>query len=98
MFRGAEPPYEPLTYRWPGGSFNGRIYRAADYDQNRRVEVGQWTPGGASAPAPWRIGDPSTDPLVTLAGSVDLSIPDDADEQWRQLSEREPWLVMVQLD
>lgn len=97
MFGGREPPYEPLRYRWPGDSFpGGRIYKAADYDQNRRVEVGQWTEAGA--PAPWRIGDPATDPLVTLEGNPEAQIPDAADAQWEVLQEFEPWLVMVQLD
>jgi hypothetical protein len=92
MFRGAPPPYENLTYLWPGGSFKGFMYLATD----RRLEVGQWTKMGA--PGPWRIGDPSSDPLVTLAGSVELAIPDDASAQWAQLEKQKPWLVMVQLD
>jgi hypothetical protein len=97
MFKGAPPPYEPLTYRWPGGSMaDGRVYKAADYDRNGRLDVGQWT--GTGAPAVWRIGDPATDPLVTLEGSVELRIPDQADQQWERLERQHPWLVMVQLD
>jgi hypothetical protein len=97
MFRGAPLPYEDLTYRWPGGSFSGgRIYPAADFSENRRVEVGQWT--GRGAPHPWRIGDPSSDPVVTLAGSLEPAIPAGANAQWTRLAVQEPWLVMVQLD
>lgn len=97
MFGGADPPYESLAYRWPGGTFTGgKVYRAADYDQNGRVEVGQWT--GAQAPHPWRIGDPESDPLITLRGDPDAAIPDDADAQWDDLEDLEPWLVMIQLD
>jgi hypothetical protein len=97
MFRGAEPPYGPITYRWPGGAFaGGQIYRAADYDDNRRVDVGQWT--GVGAPRPWSIGDPGSDPVVTLEGSLEPSIPEGATAQWERLSEQRPWLVMVQLD
>ena len=92
MFRGATPPYEPIVYRWPGGEFpGGRVYRGPD-----RLEIGQWTEVGA--PGPWRIGDPAADPLVTLEGSVDLAIPDEANEQWERLEDQHPWLVMVQLD
>jgi hypothetical protein len=87
-----EPPYEPLTYRWPGGEFQGgKISPGSD-----RFRVGQWTQAGA--PAPWRIGDPSKDPLVTLEGDPDASIPDDANAQWEVLRQAKPWLVMVQLD
>lgn len=96
MFRGSEPPYEGLTYRWPGGTFAGRIYRAADYDRNGRVDVGQWT--GPGPPRPWRIGDPLSDPVITLAGSLEPEIPVAADAQWRALEKQHPWLVMVQLD
>jgi hypothetical protein len=97
MFKGAPPPYEPLTYRWPGGSMaDGRVYKAADYDRNGRLDIGQWT--GTGAPAVWRIGDPAMDPLVTLEGSVELRIPDQANEQWELLEAQHPWLVMVQLD
>jgi hypothetical protein len=97
MFRGAPPPYEELTYHWPGGSFpGGRIYRAADYDRNGRVDVGQWT--GRGAPHPWRLGDPASDPLITLEGSLEPDIPTGANEQWKRLAEQRPWLMMVQLD
>lgn len=97
MFRGAPPPYEGLTYRWPGGSFpGGRIYRAADYDRNGRVDVGQWT--GTGAPHPWRLGDPANDPLITLEGSIEPEIPAGANAQWEHLAKQQPWLVMVQLD
>lgn len=97
MFKRAPPPYEPLTYRWPGGSMgDARVYKAADYDRNGRLDIGQWT--GRGAPAVWRIGDPAVDPLVTLEGSVELRIPDQANEQWEQLEKQHPWLVMVQLE
>jgi hypothetical protein len=36
--------------------------------------------------------------VVTLAGSVELAIPDEADAQWARLERQHPWLVMVQLD
>lgn len=90
MFDG-DAPYEPITYRWPGGSYDGKIYPVSD-----RLEVGQWTSAGA--PGPWRIGDSKTDPLVTLEGNPEASIPDEADAQWEILQESEPWLIMVQLD
>lgn len=96
MFRG-RPPYEPLVYRWPGGSFGGgRIYPASDFYENGRLEVGQWTESGA--PHPWRIGDPATDPLITLPGNPRAPIPDAANRQWTTLERLQPWLVMVQLD
>jgi hypothetical protein len=97
MFGGGDPPYEPLTYVWPGGRFEGgKIYPASDYAQNGRLEVGQWT--RQRAPHPWRVGDPAGDPLITLPGDADAAIPDEADEQWEDLEELAPWLMMVQLD
>jgi hypothetical protein len=99
MLGGQNPPYEPLAYLWPGGRFNeGKIYPAADYHHERgqgRLEVGQWT--SQRAPHPWRIGDPSADPTITLPGDPEAQIPDAADAQWEKLEELEPWLMMVQL-
>jgi hypothetical protein len=87
----SEPPFD-LLYKWPGGSFQGKIYFGTD-----RLEIGQWT--SASAPGPWRIGDPRSDSLITFEGDPDARIPDGADAQWRELlAPSEPWLVMVQLD
>jgi hypothetical protein len=100
MFGGRNPPYEPLRYVWTGGQFaQGRIYEAADYDHaagHGRLEVGQWTAAGA--PRPWRVDDPSADPLITLPGDPEAAIPDEASSQWEILEELEPWLMMVQLD
>jgi len=92
------PPYEPLTYRWPSGSYtNGRIYPAADYDRNGRVEVGQFL--GGVPPEPWRIGDPAGNPNITLPGDTSLGIPDEARAQWENdLAPLMPFLVMVQLE
>jgi hypothetical protein len=88
---GGEPPYESLTYRWPGGSYPGKVYLGTD-----RLEIGQWTASGA--PGPWRIGDPAADPLVTLEGDPDASIPAGADAQWHaSIAPTRPWLMMVQL-
>jgi hypothetical protein len=83
--------YPAVTYRWPGGTFAGKIYRASD-----RVEVGQWTTG---APEPWQVGDPNTNPTITFGGDPDAPIPNGADAVWTEtLEEQEPWLVMVQLE
>jgi hypothetical protein len=97
MFEGREPPYE-VTYEWGSGSDpNGRIYPAADYDQNGRVDVGQFI--GGVPPLPWQIGDPGRTPEVTLPGDPGASIPEPALSQWRdRIKPLEPWLVMVQLD
>jgi hypothetical protein len=85
----ATPPFA-IAYRWPGGSYAGKIYPGSD-----RLEIGQWTTG---APGPWRLGDPAQDPLVTLAGNPDAAIPSEADAQWEAMEETEPWLLMVQLN
>jgi hypothetical protein len=97
MFENREPPYE-VTYEWGSGSDpNGRIYPAADYDQNGRVDVGQFI--GGIPPLPWQIGDPARTPEVTLPGNPNASIPEPALSQWRdQIKPLEPWLMMVQLD
>jgi len=96
MFGGREPPYD-LTYRWGDESDpNGRIFPAADYDENGRVEVGQFI--GGVPPRPWRIGDPRRDPTITLPGDPDAPIPA-AVAQWEErIKPMEPWLVLVQLD
>jgi len=97
MFEGREPPYA-LTYRWGSGSDpNGRIFPAADYDENGRVDVGQFI--GGEPPRPWRIGDPRRDPTITLPGDPGAPIPDAAIAQWENIIKPlEPWLVLVQLD
>ena len=97
MYEGREPPYE-LTYQWGTGSdLNGRIYPAADYDANGRVDVGQFL--GGVPPLPWRIGDPRRDPEITLPGDPEAPIPDGAISQWEEvIKPMKPWLVMVQLD
>jgi len=87
MFDG-ELPHRP-AYRWPGGSFSGKIYFGTD-----RIEVGQWT---TETPRPWQIGDPA-DRVITLAGDPEAAIPEQADAQWPALQESEPWLLLVQLD
>lgn len=97
MFEGREPPYE-LTYQWGSGSDpNGRIFPAADYDQNGRVEVGQFM--GGEPPHPWRIGDPRHDSIITVPGDPHAPIPEAAIAQWEDIIKPlEPWLVLVQLD
>jgi len=97
MFEGREPPYE-VTYEWGSGSDpNGRIFPAADYDRNGRVDVGQFL--GGVPPLPWQIGDPGRVPEVTLPGDPEAVIPEPALTQWRErIRPLEPWLTMVQLD
>jgi hypothetical protein len=97
MFEGREPPYE-LTYRWGAGSDpNGRIFPAADYDENGRVEVGQFI--GGVPPLPWRIGNPRTNPEITLPGDPLAPIPGAAIAQWEeQIKPLRPWLVLIQLE
>lgn len=97
MFEGREPPYE-LTYRWGTGiDHNGHIYPAADYDQNGRVDVGQFI--GGVPPKPWQIGNPSEDPELTFPGDPQASIPSAAIAQWETgIKPLGPWLTMVQVD
>lgn len=97
MFEGREPPYS-LTYRWGAGADpNGRIFPAADYDENGRVEVGQFI--GGVPPMPWRIGDPRGNPEITLPGDPEAPIPDAAIAQWEDgIKPLKPWLTLVQLD
>jgi len=97
MFENREPPYE-LTYEWGSGSDpNGRIFPAADYDQNGRVEVGQFI--GGIPPLPWQIGDPERIPEVTLPGDPKAPIPEPARSQWiKRIKPLKPWLMMVQLE
>jgi hypothetical protein len=99
MLGGGDPPYEPITYLWPNGAFEGGKIYAAEYDYELgrgRLEVGQWTQLGA--PAPWQLGNPLADPVITLPGDPDAAIPEAADAQWDQLEDLEPWLMLIQLD
>jgi hypothetical protein len=98
MFPGQEPPYEPLLYRWGAGVYtNGRIYPAADFSENERVDVGQFL--GGIPPEPWQIGDPLANPTITLPGDPGAAIPDEAIAQWNdQIEPLEPWLMMIQLE
>lgn len=92
MFHGAGPPYEPIVYRWPGGSYDfGKIYPTTD-----RLEVGQWTAAGA--PHPWQLGDPEKDPIITFPGNPNADIPTGADAEWQRLQALEPWLMVIQLE
>lgn len=97
---GGNPPWEPITYVWPGGSYaGGKIYPATEYDLEKlrgRLEVGQWTQVGA--PTPWQVGNPSVDSTITFPGDPEAAIPVAANAQWDSLEELEPWLMLVQLD
>jgi hypothetical protein len=98
MFAGREPPYEPLVYRWSAGAYtNGRIYAAADFGRNERLAVGQFL--GGVPPEPWQIGDPLSNPAITLPGDPGAAIPGAALAQWEERIEpMRPWLTMAQLD
>jgi hypothetical protein len=97
MFEGREPPYR-VVFKWGSGSYpNGHIYPAADYDQNGRVDVGQFI--GGIPPLPWQIGEPARFPEITIPGDPNAAIPEPARSQWmEQIKPLEPWLMMVQLD
>ena len=59
----------PISYRWPGGSATGELRSATDHDPsagNIRLQLAWPTD---SSPAPWRLGDPTTDPVVTVPGT-----------------------------
>ncbi len=98
MFGGRELPYGPIVYRWSAGAYGaGRIFAASDFEENGRIEFGQFL--GGVPPEPWQIGDPRANPTITLPGDPGAAIPGPAREQWkRDIAPLGPWLAMVQLD
>jgi hypothetical protein len=86
-----------LRWLWPGGSRNGSLFEAADYDENGRLDL-RWETN--NSPAPWRLfpeGDANT--LKTIPGDPTGRTTEEADREFAILEARnlDPWLVVVKL-
>lgn len=83
-----------VEYRWPGGSRNGEFRKAAN-DVRGQLS---WLPKG-QAPAPWKLGDPSTDAAISIPGDPNKTTKPEADAELERLRESglDPWVVAVKL-
>jgi 5-methylcytosine-specific restriction protein B len=87
----------PLTFRWPGGSREGKYFEAADYAENGRLDL-RWQTN--EPPDPWRLYPDDIDhPLKTLPGDPSHTVEEDANAEWEALDARslDAWLVVVKL-
>jgi 5-methylcytosine-specific restriction protein B len=92
----------PLTYQWPGGSTTGELRSATDHDpaaDNYRLQLAWPTD---SSPAPWQLGDPTLDPVVTVPGTpgphgAKVQAVGDAELARLKASNVKPWIVAVKL-
>ncbi len=86
-----------LRYDWPGGSRNGSLFEAADYDENGRLDL-RWETN--NAPDPWKLHlEGEGGPLMTFPGDPTHSTEAEADREFQTFQARnlDPWLVVVKL-
>lgn len=85
-----------VEYRWPGGAEPGGIWRLSAVVGDSRGQLA-WPTN--TPPAPWRVGDPANNPVVTITGDRNHQIPAVADGVHTAIvaSDARPWLVAVKL-
>ena len=91
-----------VTYQWPGGSTTGELRAATDHDPaagNYRLQLAWPTD---NAPAPWQLGDPTIDQVVTVPGTpgphgAKVQAHGDAELAGLKASNVKPWIVAVKL-
>lgn len=85
-----------VEYRWPGGSEPNGHWRMSAVEGDMR---GQLAWPNDHPPAPWKVGDPENNPVVTLTGDPALQDPAQADAVHEAIiaSDVRPWLVAVKL-
>lgn len=83
-----------VEYRWPGGAEPNGSWRMSAADLR-----GQLAWPNNRPPAPWRVGDPANNPVVTLTGDPTFQNPAQADAVHAAIvaSHVRPWLVAVKL-
>lgn len=83
-----------VEYRWPGGAEPNGNWRMSAADVR-----GQLAWPNNRPPAPWKVGDPANNPMVTLTGDPTLQNPAQADAVYGAIvaSNVRPWLVAVKL-
>jgi len=84
----------PIQYLWPGGSRNGTWRKSASDNRGQL----SWLPAG-QPPAPWKVGDPSTDIQITVPGNPNEHTSSGADTVYATLEAQglEPWIVAIKL-
>ena len=65
-----------VEYRWPGGGQLSGEWRDSAVADDRRGQLA-WLHN--QPPAPWRVGDPTSDPVVTVPGDPNETTPAAAD-------------------
>ena len=86
-----------LKFSWPGGERDGKLFEAADFASNGRLNL-RWETD--NAPDPWRLyPDVDTNPLKTFTGDPSHTNEAAADNEFAQLkaADLDPWLVVVKL-
>jgi 5-methylcytosine-specific restriction protein B len=86
-----------LGFLWPGGEREGKLFEAADFSSNGRLEL-RWETN--NAPAPWKlypVADQS--PLKTFIGDPTLTTAAAANLEFEHLKamDLDPWLIVVKL-
>jgi hypothetical protein len=86
-----------LRFEWPGGSRDGSLFEAADYDENGRLDL-RWETD--NSPDPWRLyPDDDENPVKTFPGDPTHRTEADANREFALFQARglDPWLVVVKL-
>lgn len=86
-----------LLFVWPGGERDGKLFEAADFASNGRLNL-RWETD--NAPDPWRLYPAShTSALKTFTGDPTHTTEAAADNEFAELqaADLDPWLVVVKL-
>jgi 5-methylcytosine-specific restriction enzyme B len=77
-----------IEYVWPGGNITGQFLFSTD-----RTHL-SWPTGG---PEPWRVGDSSVQPVISIPGDSNKSSAVEADEEYDRIEKLglNPWLIGV---
>lgn len=87
-----------IRFKWPDGEIGGK-WRLA-YKQDGSVDRGRlYWESMNNSPAPWRMGDPINDPVVTIPGNPAAQSPTDANAEYDKIADDgiNPWLVAVKV-
>jgi 5-methylcytosine-specific restriction protein B len=89
LFDRGEDLRVPIVYKWPGGQEDGH-WGWTDVRGNLK-----WFT--QNKPLPWTVGDPATNPAISLQATVGLTDPTLADNEYARImaSGHTPWLVGV---
>jgi 5-methylcytosine-specific restriction enzyme B len=83
----------PIEYQWPSGS------RTGEWRMSAADVRGQLAWQTANAPAPWKVGDPRSDPAITIPGNPAAPTEAAAEVEFTSLESRQldPWILAIKL-